>query len=110
MVLLVQCVPHPCYCIVILPDHQSVGLAVYIGTGDLLSCFVAMVTSGIAKGRPGWACAHPTHIKCLPKSLVCPVTWIKRSVYSNKTVKHSIKTVSSSIVPTHRAHNKKFKV
>ena len=49
--------------------------------------------SGIAKGRPGWA--RPTHINCFYKKLVCLVTGIKRSIYSNKTVKQSIKTVSS---------------
>ena len=51
-------------------------------------------TSGIAKGEPGWACACPTYINCLPKSLVCPVTGIKL-IYSNKAVRDSIKTVSS---------------
>ena len=54
----------------------------------------------IAKGGSGWARAHPTHINYLSKSLVCPVTGIKRSIYSNKTVKHFIKTLSSSIMPT----------
>ena len=29
-----------------------------------------------------------------------PCEWDKRSIYSNKTVKPSIKTVSSSFVPT----------
>ena len=59
-----------------------------------------MVSSGVAKGRPEQEHAHLTHIKCLPKSLVCPVTGMKRLMYIRRIVKHSIKTVSSSIVPT----------
>ena len=46
--------------------------------------------SGVAKDGPGWACARPTFINSLPKSLIGPVNGIR----------HSIKTVSSSIVPT----------
>ena len=49
--------------------------------------------SGIFKGTPWWAHASPAHINCLCYCLVCPVTGIKGSIYSNKTV-------SSSIVPT----------
>ena len=59
-----------------------------------------MVSSGVAKDRPERQHAHPTHINCLPKSLVCPVTGMKRLIYTSKIVKHSIKSVSSSIVPT----------
>ena len=62
------------------------------------------VYSGVAKSGPGWAHAHPTYIPCLPKCLVCPVISpvivIKRLIYSNKTIKHSIKKVSSKIFPT----------
>ena len=39
---------------------------------------------------------HPIYINCF---LICPVNGIKL-IYSNKTFKHSIKTVSSLIVPT----------
>ena len=60
------------------------------------------VYSGVAKSGPGWVHVHPTYIPCLPKCLVCPVISlvIKRSIYSNKTVKHFIKTVSNKIMPT----------
>ena len=55
-------------------------------------------SSGIAKDRPGWACAHPTHTNC---KFGMPCDWDKKiNRYSNKTVKHCIKTVNSSIVPT----------
>ena len=51
--------------------------------------------SGVAKGGPGWVHAHPSYKPCFPKCLMCPVTEIKRSIYSNKTIKHAIKTVRS---------------
>ena len=38
------------------------------------------IGSSIAKGGPAQACAHLTHINCLPKSLVCPVTEMKRLI------------------------------
>ena len=58
-----------------------------------------MMVSGIAKGGPGWEHACPTHTKRLPTSLVCPVT----GRYTLTTLKYSIKTVKSTIVPTNLA-------
>ena len=67
-----------------------------------MDCF-----NSVAKGGPGWACPHLTHINCFFKSLVCPVTG-KNINCSNKTVKYSIKTVSSSILPTKLPYSAKL--
>ena len=44
--------------------------------------------SGVAKGGPALAHAHPAFI-------VCPAIDSKRSIHSNKTVENSIRTISN---------------
>ena len=67
-------------------DYKEIRHDLYNHILYILLVFVLYPGSGVAKGRPGWGSACPTYINCLPKSLVCPVIGIKRSMYSDKTV------------------------